>query len=333
MQGSVVCNRRPRKRSGAVGDPLRPRALRPGDTVALVAPSRPSDPELLDRAAGYLENRGFRVARGRHVHDRYHYLGGRDADRARDLMEAFLDDRVAALLCARGGFGTGRVVDLLDYDAIAAHPKAVVGFSDSTGLHLALYARTRLVGFTGALADFDLGGDRPDPLLEDWLWRLLTALEAPGPLPTGPAGLTVWRRGSATGPLVPANLALLCSLLGTPYAPRLEGAVLLLEDVSEFPYRVDRMLTQLRLAGVLGGLSALVLGVFQDCFAPPEMDRSPTLEELVIDAVGGYDLPVVSGVEYGHRHPRAVLPVGVPACVEAGRHGGEVRLLEAAVTA
>ena len=295
---------------------LRPPALRPGDTIALVAPSRPSDPCRLLAAIGCLENRGYHVRCCPHIHAQYFYLAGTDGDRARDVMDAFLDDEVRGILCVRGGFGTGRMVDLLDYDAISSHPKAVVGFSDSTGLQLALYARTGLVTFTGALADTDLGGESVDPLLGDGLWRLLEEPQAMGPLPAHGDRLTVIRSGKAEGPLVAANLALLCSLLGTPYAPCLNGAVLLIEDVSEAPYRVDRMLTQLRLAGVFAELAGLVLGSFQDCFVPTEMATSPTLEEMVVDAVGDCSIPVIGGVAYGHMRRRTVLPIGVSTTVD-----------------
>jgi muramoyltetrapeptide carboxypeptidase len=244
-------------------------------------------------------------------------------------MDAFLDDGIAALLCVRGGFGAGRLLDLLDYDAIAAHPKPVIGFSDSTGLLLALYARTGLVTFTGALADTDLGRRPVDPLVADSFCRLLQRPEPFGSLPAADGELIGLRPGNAQGPLVAANLALLCSLLGTPYAPCLDGAVLLIEDVGEAPYRIDRMLTQLRLAGILDHLSALLLGTFDDCFVPTEMEDSPTLEEIVEDAVGDRNLPVVGGVAYGHRRRRVVLPVGVSVCVD-GR-SGTVAITEAAV--
>jgi len=244
-------------------------------------------------------------------------------------MDAFLDDDVRAIMCVRGGFGTGRMVDLLDYDAISAHPKAVVGFSDSTGLQLALYARTGLVTFTGALTDTDLGVESVDPVLGESLWRVLEKPEPMGLLAADGDRLSVLQPGKAEGPLVAANLAMLCSLLGTPYAPCLDGAVLLIEDVSEAPYRVDRMLTQLRLAGIFSRLAGLVLGTFQDCFVPSEMAASPTLEEMVADAVGASRIPVVGGVAYGHMRRRTVLPIGVSTVVDGDT--GTVVVTERAV--
>jgi muramoyltetrapeptide carboxypeptidase len=308
---------------------VRPPALQPGDTIALVAPSRPSDPCRLAGAISWLEHRGYRVRRASHIHDEYFYLAGADEDRARDVMDAFLDDGIAGILCVRGGFGTGRMVDLLDYDAIAAHPKVFIGFSDSTGLQLALYARAGLVTFTGALADTDLGSASVDSLLENSLRRLVEQKHPLGPLPADSDTLEIWHAGKAAGPLVAANLALYCSLLGTRYSPCIDGSVLLLEDVSEAPYRVDRMLSQLRLAGVFDRLAALVLGTFRDCFQATEMASSPTLEEIVLDAVGQADLPIMSGVAYGHMQRRTVLPIGVDVLVDG--YAGTVVVTERAV--
>lgn len=308
---------------------LRPPKLRAGATIALVAPSRPSDPDRIAAATTWLEGCGYRVQAGAHIHDRYHYLAGRDDDRARHVMAAFEDDEVAGLLCVRGGFGTGRMIDRLDYDSIRRHPKAVIGFSDSTGLQLALYARTGLVTFTGCLADTDLGRTTVDPLVGSSLLHLLQDRQPLGLLPAAAGALTCVRQGSASGPLVAANLALLCSLLGTVYAPRLDGAVLLLEDVSEAPYRLDRMLTQLRLAGIFERISALVLGAFHDCFVPTDMAASPTLQEMVLDAVGSRSMPIVAGVAYGHMVRRTVLPMGILTDVNA--EAGTVEVTESAV--
>ncbi|MEE2657980.1 MAG: LD-carboxypeptidase [Candidatus Latescibacterota bacterium] len=295
-----------------ISDPLLAPALRSGDTIALVAPSHPGDQQRIEAASQFLRHREYGVEVMAHSSGSYHYLAGRDSERASDLMRAFENPAIAALFCVRGGYGSGRTLDLLDYDVIARHPKAVVGFSDSTALHLGLYARTGLVGFTGCLTDLDLATDPPNPakhFLHDALWPLLTIARPLGELPISEE-LGVLRHGVAEGPLVPANLAVLCSLMGTPFAPNLEGCILLVEDVSEYPYRIDRMLTQLRLAGVFSRISGLALGDFTACFEPEEMELSPTLEEIVEDAVGNRDLPILTGVPYGHLPRRLVLPIG-----------------------
>ena len=227
----------------------RPRALEPGDLVALVAPSRPASERGPREAAAYLEQRGYRVDVSRAIHDRHFYLAGTDDTRADELNRVFADPEVRAVFCARGGYGSGRLLDRLDFAALQDNPKIVAGFSDSTALLLALYSRAGLVAFNGALADFDLGEVR-DSLVEATLWPLLTSPEPLGEVPAAAESMGVVRPGAARGPLVPANLALLCSLLGTPFFPPLDGALLVLEDIDEYPYRIDRMLNQLRLAGV-----------------------------------------------------------------------------------
>lgn len=305
---------------------LKPQPLKPGDLIALVGPSGPAPRERLEAGITYLEARGYRVQPGPHLLARHHYLAGTDAERAEDLRAALADPEVRAVFCARGGYGTGRIIDRLDYGAVASDPKIVLGFSDTTGLHLALQARTGLVCFTGGLVSMDLGGER-DPFTEEWWWRALTT---PGPLGVLPLGdeFRVLRRGRAAGPLRGGCLSLLCSLLGTPFVPDLRGAILLLEDVDEYPYRLDRMLNQLRLAGVLEGIGGLVLGQFKDCFKPEEMSRSPDLEEMVMELTEGLDLPVVAGLPYGHFRTRLVLPLGVRAVLDTSLP--ELRLDEAA---
>ncbi|MCC7263629.1 MAG: LD-carboxypeptidase [Candidatus Latescibacteria bacterium] len=305
---------------------LKPQPLRQGDLIALVGPSGPAPRERLEAGIAYLEARGYRVQPGPHLFARHHYLAGTDAERAADLRAALADPEVRAVFCARGGYGTGRIVDRLDYAAVAADPKIVLGFSDTTGLHLALQARAGLVCFTGGLVSMDLGEDR-DPFTEAWWWRALTTTGPLGALPLGDE-FRVLRPGRAAGPLRGGCLSLLCSLLGTTYVPDLRGAILLLEDVDEYPYRLDRMLNQLRLAGVREGIGGLVLGQFKDCFKPEEMSRSPELEEMVMELTEGLDLPVVAGLPYGHFRTRLVLPLGVQAVLDTSLP--ELRLDEAA---
>jgi muramoyltetrapeptide carboxypeptidase len=284
--------------------------LIPGGRIGLVAPSGPPPPAQLESCEAHLESLGYRPLRGAHLLDRRGYLAGTDADRAADVMAAFADPCIDAVFCARGGYGTGRIVDRLEYQVIRAHPKPLVGFSDSTGLQLALLAQTGLISFTGVLAAADLPPATSEYLSEESLWRLLTNPQPVGPVPVH--GVRVLRPGHASGPLIGGCLALICSLVGTPYLPDMDGAVLLVEDVGEYPYRLDRMFNQLRLAGILSRISGLVLGGFRDCFAEAEAPRSLSLEEMVLDMLEGTDIPVLQGLQYGHHSPRLVLPLGLP---------------------
>ncbi len=307
---------------------LKPPALSEGGQIAIVAPARPSTADLLPATRSYLEGLGYRVWEGKHVLDRHHYLDGTDIDRAQDVMAAFENPQIEAIICARGGYGSGRLLPLLDYESIASNPKILVGFSDTTALQLALYHRSGLVSFCGALADIDLSRPARDPLVEESLWLALTNTEPLGRLGVA-TPLRVLREGSraAAGALIPANLAVLCSLLGTPYMPDLSGTILLLEDVDEHPYRLDRLLNQLRLADILPRLSGLVFGEFKDCFVGNDTD--PDLEELAMEATRGLDLTVVSGFPYGHHARRLVVPLGITAMIEVEDRA--LRLTETAV--
>lgn len=307
---------------------VRSAALPRGGNIALVSPSRPGDAASISRTVAYLENRGYSVVVHPQASSTYHYLAGPDARRADQVMEAFTDPDIHAIICNRGGYGSGRILDLLDYDHIRCHPKPLVGFSDSTGLQLALYARCGLVTLSGALGDTDLAQDPPPATTVTSLFHLLTESTPLGEIATHPDSMCL-RTGSATGPLIPANLALLCSLLGTRFAPDLTDAILLVEDVWEAPYRLDRMFTQLRLAGILDQIAGLALGTFRRCFVPEEMEHGPTLEEMVLDAIGTRDLPVLTGIPYGHMTNRVVLPVGTNCLLNATEH--RLTLLDAAV--
>ena len=293
----------------------KPRGLNEGCQIAIVAPARPSSAELVPAARSYLQKRGYRVTTGNHLFDSYYYLAGRDVHRAQDLMAAFEDPDVDGIICARGGYGSGRMLALLDYERIASNPKILVGFSDTPALQLALYHRAALISFSGALADIDLSRATVDPLVEESLWLALTARAPLGDL-GGP--LRILRKGNrpVVGPLIPANLAVLCSLIGTTYMPDLSGSILLLEDVDEYPYRIDRMLNQLRLAEILPKLSGLVLGDFRDCFEAESANGDPDLQQLAMDATEGLDLTVAMGFPYGHHASRMVTPLGVNATID-----------------
>ena len=296
---------------------LKPRVLEAGDRVALIAPSRPSSADAIGRAVHHIEQRGYEVVCGSHIEARYGYLAGSDEQRASDLNRAFEDRRTRAIICCRGGYGSGRILDRVDYDLVAANPKILVGFSDTTALQLALLRKAGLVSLTGALADLDIrrGGESSSTLRS--LWKALESVEPLGLVPSKADRVHVWNPGRRSGRLLGGCLALVCSLLGTDYQPDFRGAVLLLEDNGEDPYRIDRMFNQLRLAGILGQISGLALGRFRDCFTMATPPDSFTLEEIVRDHLEGIQIPVVANLPYGHYRTRVVLPLGVNAVLDA----------------
>jgi len=261
-----------------------------------------------------LEARGFRVRVGENLGARRDYLAGGDAERAADLEAAVRDPAVAAIFAARGGYGCGRLLPWLDLKAFRRARKAVVGHSDVTFLLGALVQRSGLVAFHGPMvAGFP---ERPEALD-----ALLFLLE--GSAPPSATAAAVIREGAGEGVLVGGCLSIVAAMVGTPYALRTEGCLLFLEDTNEPPFRIDRMLTQLKQAGCLDHLAGLVFGEMPRCFE----GGGPTLGEIVEDVCGETGYPVVAGVPSGHGSGTVTLPLGCRARLE----GAELRFLEPAV--
>ncbi len=278
--------------------PLAP--LRPGDRIALVAPSSPFAVERFDEACGMLEDEGYQVARGKHLFARNGYLAGTEEERARDLVEAIEDPAVAAIFCMRGGYGSGRLLPGLPFATLRRKPKIFLGYSDVTFLHLAFRSRMQWVTFHGPNFVADMAEDAGR------LGRVLGSLREGAGFAWDLGNARVIRPGSATGPVIGGNLTCMAHLLGTPYFPDPRGAILLIEDRGEAVYRIDRMITHLELAGVLPALGGLVLGNFDGCGSPRE------IWDMVAGQTEPYDFPVVAGLPFGHGCENHVLPLGVP---------------------
>jgi len=308
---------------------IKPPCLRERDTIGVIAPGSPMKEERLQRGLEYLEKRGFRVVLGEHIRDQRGYLAGDDAARAEDFHRMVRDDHVRAIFCARGGYGTPRLLPWIDYDLVRRNPKILVGYSDITALQCALFRETGLVSFSGPMVAVEMGKGL-DPFTEEFFWRMLMSREPLGPvhLPAGQQ-LKVLRDGVATGRLIPANISILSGLLGTPYLPELREAILFLEEITEEPYRVDRYLTQFRLAGLFEQVRGLVFGQFIDCV--PKDPESPTLtvEEILQDLAGKVRVPVLASFPYGHGDGKLTLPMGIRVMLDTS--GPEVVFEEGAV--
>ncbi|MFQ5797501.1 MAG: LD-carboxypeptidase [Bacteroidota bacterium] len=309
---------------------LKPQKLRKHDVIGLVAPaSPPSKPEKIDSGVRYLESMGYRVKVGRHVRDVHGYLAGTDEGRAADLDAMFRDPSVKAIFVLRGGYGLHRVLHLLDYRAIRQNPKIVVGYSDLTALQLALWRKIGLVTFSGPMAAVEMC-DGMDPYTEEHFWRVLTSTAKIGPL-EGPAGRPAcsMREGRGTGTMLGGNLSVLCTLLGTHYCPSWQQVILVLEEVGEEPYRIDRMLMHLFHAKVFSSISGLALGQFIDC--QPQDTSKPhfTVEQVLEHFTHDLRLPVVADLAYGHLPKKLTLPWGLRARIDGTR--GRVELLDGAV--
>lgn len=288
-----------------------PPALQPGAAVALVAPSSPVIPsERIDRACERIAALGFRPVLGAHARSVHGHLAGQDQARAADLNAAFKDPSIGAIWCLRGGAGALRLLPLLDFAALAAHPKAFIGYSDATAVHAAIQRHAKLVSFHGPIAVECREGDEESALL-----RLLRSRE-PVELALGAERCRCLRAGRARGHLVGGNLTVLVRLLGTAFEPQFEGAILALEDVNEAPFRVDNMLTQLRLSGRLQRVAGIVCGSFG---TPPESPRPQfTYEEILTDRLGDLSVPVMTGARFGHDGAQFTLPMGAVVEMDAG---------------
>ena len=312
---------------------IKPRRLESGDTVVLVNPAGATFSRVdAYVAAKHLESLKLKVREGNHLFDRRGYLAGSDTDRAADINAQFADNSVAGLIALRGGWGCARILDLLDYDSIRRQPKVFMGFSDITALHMAIHSQTGLVTFHGPV-----GSSNWTSFTTESVRRLL--LEGKAPVFSNPAAgklqpappshrVRTIREGRARGPLLGGNLSVLAAIMGSNYLPDWDGAILFLEDVGEEIYRIDRMLTQLSLAGVLGRISGLVFGHCTDC-TPGSSFGSLTLDEVLEDHVLPLEIPAWRGAMIGHIDDQFTLPQGIQAEIDAAP--GTIRLLEPAV--
>ena len=302
-----------------------PRAIPPGGRISLVAPAGPLAAEAVDRAAERVRAWGWEPVLGRNSLGRRGYLSGTDDERLADLQGAIDCAEGDAIWCLRGGYGTMRIIDRIDWAPLLRRPRPVIGFSDNTVIHLAL-RRLGMVSFHGphpATEEF------PD-FSADLLRRLVSEPSPAGLLPFPEPGgrATSLVDGVAEGELVGGNLVLLAATLGTDWALRADGAILFLEEVGEATYRLDRLLTQLRLAGALQGLRGVVVGALSEC-PDEDSDDTPPLAELLADRLGDLGVPVAHGFPFGHQPENWTLPVGVRARLDAS--AGTLELLEPAV--
>lgn len=321
--------------AAAISNTVKPKRLRPGMSVGLVTPASnvPEDQEL-HAAMDLVRSLGFSAEPAANLFSRTQYLAGTDQQRADDLNAMFADTDIDAIFCVRGGYGSGRLLRYLDYDMIAANPKVIMGYSDITSILNAIYLRTGLVTFHGPIA----GGNFSNYTYEQYKKVLIEPTQIarigePPEFETRP-GVVDWKNrlttivsGVAEGHLVGGNLSLMVTLLGTPFEPQFEGAILFLEDVDEPPYSVDRMLTHLWMAGKLEQVAGIVLGKFTD---DGYDSNTFSMEEVLRDRLEPLGIPTLRGAMIGHIEDKTVVPLGVQARLDAD--AGALTLLESAVS-
>ena len=310
-------------KGSATSNAIKPKALNLGDKVGLITPGSALSRQQFEQALANIYALNLIPQYSEHLRVRKGFLAGTDKQRLEDLHNMFADPSIKAIFCARGGYGTMRLLQAIDYTKIQQQPKIFLGYSDITALHMAVWQKIQLVCFHG-----------PMPAAE-WSTPALVALQALLFAPT--AGYTLTARqptnfsfsaqqaqvlssGTAEGLVLGGNLTVLTALIGTPYFPDLTNCILCLEDVGESPYRIDRMLTQWRLAGIWNKVRGIALGTFSDCDTKPtdpDYGNKAALYEVLKQQLGALGIPVVYGLPFGHIQHNTIFPIGVPAHLDA----------------
>ncbi len=304
--------------------PLRwPRRLEAGDTVALLAPaSPPLSANIIPLAKKLFEGAGFRVVVGKHAHDQRGFLAGSDSARSADVNAALRNERVRALVCLRGGYGTTRLIGRIDFGALRRDPKMIVGCSDISALLAGALTQAGVPGLHGPMPQSLCDPDSPR-----YTWsRLFDALTG-GPLSTGSilkgyrepgAKVETLRRGRASGPIVATNLSMLLALIGTPWFPSLKGSILCFEEIGSTPFRLDRALTQLISNGALDGVKGFAVGQLIHCeYKPEDAKGKQTARDVLHERLAPLGKPIVVGLPFGHGLYNATLPLGAEASLDA----------------
>lgn len=286
---------------------VRPPRLKTGDTIGIVAPAGPFDPGKFKKGITVLESMGFKTFFDESIFQKHGFFAGADTRRADQVNRLFADSSVQAIVCARGGYGSMRILSFLDFETIQKHPKIFVGFSDISALLSILYEQCRMATFHGPVVT----------TLAKASERTLNALKKALTSPAEPELIVekgkVIKPGICSGIVTGGNLTTLCHLVGTPYVPNLKGKILVLEDVKEMPYRIDRMLTQMKLAGCFDEIGGMILGAFKECGHPKE------IVEIFKDIFEDADIPILAGFDIGHGEHNLTIPVGLAATLDTDK--------------
>jgi len=309
------------------GDTIKPTALKAGDTVAITSPAGAIwDQALVDKFSGTLKSLGFKVKLGQTLKEKYGYFAGKDELRAKELNDLFGDKEVKAIFSAKGGWGCARLLDKLDYDLIGKNPKIIMGFSDITSLLVAIYSKTGLVTFHGPVGnsgwnDFSVDYIKRVLMKKECVQYAYPDIDNDKPYTLNP--------GKAKGILVGGNLTVLSGIIGSEYLPDWKNKILFLEEAKEEPYSIDRMLTQLQLAGVLKNISGFAFGKCAECLAE-EPEKAFLLKEVLEQHIKPLKIPAFYGAMIGHIENKYTIPLGVEAEIDAAN--GTIKLLECAVS-
>lgn len=309
---------------------IKPPKLNMGDTIGLIAPGSYVTQEQLDKSIKNFEELGYKVKYSKNILSKHGYLAGYDYERAADIHEMFADKEVDAIAAVRGGYGCARILPMLDYSIIKSNPKILIGYSDITSLLYGIYKKTGLVGFHGpvGISTFnDYSVEHFNKILSD-----PDSTYEMKNLPEEEEQIVIINSGIAKGELIGGNLSIVVSMIGTEYDIDSKNKIIFLEEIGEEPYRIDRMLTQMRQSGKFDGCKGIALGVFERCEArekDPEFPKSLTLQQVLQDRLGDLGVPVIYGLSFGHISNKYTLPFGVKA--QLNTYNKSLTLLEPAV--
>lgn len=309
---------------------IKPKKLKSGDVIGIISPaSSPDDLTKINRGIEYLEKLGYRIEVGKHVGMQEGYLAGNDQQRLQDIHSMFNNKQINAIFSIRGGYGSGRLLDKIDYKIIRKNPKIFVGYSDICALQMAFFSKCGLVTFAGPMVAVDFH-DEVSKFTEEVFWRTITSNKKIGRL-TNPRNekFYVLRKGRASGRIIGGNLSVLTSLIGSEFMPKIKDSILLLEDINEAPYRVDRMFNQLKLNKIFKQIRGVILGHFVNCVEPDPEKKSFSLNEIIIEYFQNIKLPVIYNVKHGHIKENLTIPFGIKCVLNASR--GYIEIPENAV--
>jgi len=304
---------------------IKPHPLQSGATIGIISPASPQrDPARLERGIAYFESKGYTVKIADNaLKSDAGYLAGTDEERIADIESMFSDDSINAIFCARGGYGTTRILSRLNYDIIRSNPKIFVGFSDTTALQSAIFSKTELITFSGAMPSVDFVDDI-DPFTEESFFSVLTQDIADKTLHID--SHHSYHTGQANGRLICGNLCLLATLCGSDFLPDLHDSLLMIEDIGEEQYRIDRYLSQLELSGHLNTCNGILIGDFTPPSNPIATVPHRSYEEIFLDYAKRSGKPMLGDIPYGHIKRKLTLPFGIRAEMDA--NNGKITFLE-----
>ncbi|WP_370773142.1 LD-carboxypeptidase [Clostridium sp.] len=304
---------------------IKPKPLHQGDTVAIISPASPTDKNLIDKCVDSLNTLGLKVVVGESCLSEHGFLSGTDDIRAKDINCMFADKNIKGIFALRGGYGCARLLNLIDFKLIKKNPKIFVGYSDITALHIAINQKSKLVTYHGPMISTELIKGL-DEYTASYYKKFIFGNEKVEEI-YNPEGynLESINTGISSGQLIGGNLSLICSSLGTKYEINTKNKILFLEEVEEPPYKIDRMLTQLKQSGKLKDVNGIVLGTFTNCIAP-NTKKSLSLQDVFNEIILPLNKPTLSNLACGHCLPTLTLPLGSKVLLDANTK--KIKILE-----